>query len=151
MTDGRLVRTLAATAAFAALAAGASLIRERAGDYIYGEADNNLAAVLLDAARQRRVRIAVAESCTGGLLGKRHTDVPGSSDVFVGGVIAYEQDVYVQLGESETLYQHLSGDTESNCFVPVFGPDTVHTVQFSNPQALVDALAGSKNCHYPGD
>ena len=77
----------------AALAAGAALIRERAGDHVYGEADTNLAAVLLDAARQRRVRIAVAESCTGGLLGKRLTDVPGSSDVFVGGVIAYENAV----------------------------------------------------------
>jgi nicotinamide-nucleotide amidase len=77
----------------AALAAGAALIRERAGDHVYGEADNNLAAVLLDAARQRRVRIAVAESCTGGLLGKRLTDVPGSSDVFVGGVIAYDNAV----------------------------------------------------------
>jgi len=65
--------------------------------------------------------------------------------------IAYEQDIYVQLGESETLYQHLTGDVESECFVPVFGPGTVHTVQFSDPQALVNALQGSKNCSYPGD
>lgn len=65
--------------------------------------------------------------------------------------IAYEQDVYVQLAESETLYQHLTGDEASNCFVPVFGPDTVHTLQFSNPQALVDAIAGSEGCDYPGD
>jgi pimeloyl-ACP methyl ester carboxylesterase len=65
--------------------------------------------------------------------------------------IAYEQDIYVQLAESETLYQHLSGDYESNCFVPVFGPDMVHTVQFSNPQALVDAIESSKSCHYSGD
>lgn len=65
--------------------------------------------------------------------------------------IAYEQDIYVQLGESETLYQHLSGDATSDCFVPVFGPDTVHTVQFSNPQALVDAIDASKHCGYAGD
>lgn len=62
--------------------------------------------------------------------------------------IAYEQDIYVQLGESETLYQHLSGDETSSCFVPVFGPDTVHTLQFSSPQSLVDAIASSEGCSY---
>lgn len=65
--------------------------------------------------------------------------------------IAYEQDAYVQLGESETLYQHLTGDATSDCFVPVLGPDTVHVLQFSNPQALVDAIDGAEGCDYPGD
>jgi nicotinamide-nucleotide amidase len=80
-------------AADGALAAGAALLRQRAGEHVYGEGSANLAAVLLDAARERGVRIAVAESCTGGLVGKRLTDVPGSSDVFVGGVIAYDNSV----------------------------------------------------------
>lgn len=62
--------------------------------------------------------------------------------------IAYEEDIYVQLGESETLYQHLTGDASSGCFVPVYGPDTVHTLQFSNAQRLVDALAASEDCDY---
>ncbi|MFZ6181314.1 alpha/beta fold hydrolase [Nannocystis pusilla] len=62
--------------------------------------------------------------------------------------IAYEEDIYVQLAESETLYRHLSGDPASRCFVPVLGPDTVHVLQFSNPQALVDAIADSEDCHY---
>lgn len=62
--------------------------------------------------------------------------------------IAYEQDIYVQLAESETLYQHLSGDASSSCFVPVYGPDTVHVLQFSNPQRLVDAIAASEDCEY---
>jgi nicotinamide-nucleotide amidase len=77
----------------AALGAGAALLRERAGDHVYGEGETDLAAVLLDAARRRQKRIAVAESCTGGLVGKRLTDTPGSSDVFVGGVIAYDNAV----------------------------------------------------------
>ena len=36
----------------------------------------------------------------------------------------------------------------ARCFVPVLGPDTVHVLQFSNPEALVDAIEGSKHCHY---
>lgn len=62
--------------------------------------------------------------------------------------IAYEEDIYVQLSESEALYQHLTGDTHSHCFVPVLGPDTVHVLQFSNPEALVDAIEESEHCHY---
>jgi len=43
--------------------------------------------------RDRKLTIAVAESCTGGLLGSRITDVPGSSEYFLGGVIAYQNEV----------------------------------------------------------
>jgi len=43
--------------------------------------------------RNRKLTIAVAESCTGGLLGSRITDVPGSSEYFLGGVIAYQNEV----------------------------------------------------------
>jgi PncC family amidohydrolase len=56
---------------------------------LYGEGEDDLAALVLDAARQRGVRLAVAESCTGGLIGARLTAVPGSSDVFDGGAITY--------------------------------------------------------------
>jgi nicotinamide-nucleotide amidase len=68
-------------------------LQGRVGEFIYAEGDRDLAAVLLDACRARALRIAVAESCTGGLLGARLTAIPGSSDVFVGGVIAYANEV----------------------------------------------------------
>jgi len=43
--------------------------------------------------RKRGLTIAVAESCTGGLLASRITDIPGSSEYFLGGVIAYQNEV----------------------------------------------------------
>lgn len=72
------------------LRSAADLLRARAGDSVYGEGDSDLAGLVLDAARHQGLHLAVAESCTGGLLGARLTEIPGSSDVFVGGVIAYD-------------------------------------------------------------
>jgi nicotinamide-nucleotide amidase len=83
----------------ARLDVAAELLRSRAGDRIYGEGDADLAAVVLQAARTLGLRLAVAESCTGGLLAKRLTDTPGSSDVVVGGVVAYDNAVKTALLE----------------------------------------------------
>lgn len=83
------------------LARFAESIRAEIPEGIYGADETDLAAVLLDMCRADGLRLAVAESCTGGLLGARLTAVPGSSDVFVGGVIAYANDVKVaELGVS---------------------------------------------------
>ncbi len=71
----------------------AALIHEKAGRFIYGEGDDDLAALMLAACAERKATIAVAERCTGGLLGGRLTAIPGSSSVFQGGIIAYSNDV----------------------------------------------------------
>jgi nicotinamide-nucleotide amidase len=71
------------------LAASADRLRAVVGDAVYGEDGADLAAVVLDLCRERRLTLGVAESCTGGLLGARLTAIPGSSDVVLGGVIAY--------------------------------------------------------------
>jgi nicotinamide-nucleotide amidase len=87
-------RGVPADTADAALGAGEALLRDRiGGHYVYGTGDQDLAAIVLDLCRARGLRIAVAESCTGGLLGGRLTAIPGSSDVFWGGVIAYDNSV----------------------------------------------------------
>jgi nicotinamide-nucleotide amidase len=72
-------------------------LRERIGERVYGEGSVDLAAVVVEMCRIRGVRIAVGESCTGGLVGARLTAIPGSSAVFVGGVIAYADQVKVDL------------------------------------------------------
>ena len=79
------------------LAATAARLRERAGENYYGGDASDLAAVVLDQLRARELRLAVAESCTGGLLGSRITAIPGSSDVFAGGVVAYDDRVKHEL------------------------------------------------------
>src|SRR5439155_2629127 len=71
------------------LAAAVTGLRERAGEHCYGEDGTDLAAVVLDALRARDAKLAVGESCTGGLLAGRVTAVPGAADVFVGAVVAY--------------------------------------------------------------
>jgi len=68
-------------------------LRDRVGAYSYGEDDADLAAVVLERCRALNFKLAVAESCTGGMLGERITSIPGSSDVFLGGVIAYHDGV----------------------------------------------------------
>ncbi|HEX2723308.1 MAG TPA: competence/damage-inducible protein A [Gemmatimonadaceae bacterium] len=86
-------RGLSPMEADAALAAGVMKLRAAAGRYVYGEDAADLADVVLDLCRRKDVKIAVAESCTGGLLGARLTAIAGSSDVFVGGVLAYDNSV----------------------------------------------------------
>ncbi|MBP2648750.1 MAG: Competence-damaged protein [Gemmatimonadetes bacterium] len=83
----------------ARLDAGAAELRRRAGAHVYGEGEETLADIVVGLLRARGLTIGVAESCTGGLLGGRLTDVPGSSEVFRGGIIAYDNSVKV--GELE--------------------------------------------------
>ena len=58
--------------------------------------------------RARNLKLATAESCTGGLVADRITDVPGSSDYYVGGVVAYAYEAKVALLHVswDTLRQH---------------------------------------------
>ncbi len=78
------------------LAAAAEKIRAKVGKFVYGEGDDDLAAIILLACAERAATIAVAESCTGGLLGGRLTAIPGSSAVFLGGTIAYSNAVKIR-------------------------------------------------------
>jgi nicotinamide-nucleotide amidase len=82
-----------AAEAQALLAPVESQIRARAADACFGTDDDSLAAVVLERLRARGQTLAVAESCTGGGLGAVLAAVPGASDVFLGGVIAYANAV----------------------------------------------------------
>ena len=76
------------------------LVRERSPERpvaLVRQGAVDLAAVVLDVCREQHLRLAVAESCTGGLLGARITAIPGSSEVFLGGVLAYDNSVKSEL------------------------------------------------------
>jgi nicotinamide-nucleotide amidase len=67
------------------------------GDRVFGVGSDGLPEITGELLRRHRLRLAVAESCTGGLVAKRVTDVPGSSAYFVGGVTAYENSVKTEV------------------------------------------------------
>ncbi len=67
-------------------------------EYVYAEGANDtgpIEAIVLALCRKRALTLATAESCTGGMVAERLTGVPGASDVFVGSIVAYADDVKV--------------------------------------------------------
>ena len=52
-----------------------------------------MAEIVLDLCRTRDLKLATAESCTGGMVAARLTAIPGASDVFVGSIVAYANEV----------------------------------------------------------
>ena len=68
-------------------------IVELLGNDVYGVDVDSLEQVVGDGLRAKGLKLAVAESCTGGLLSKRITDIPGCSDYYQGGVCSYANEV----------------------------------------------------------
>ena len=68
-------------------------VRARFGSLIYGADVTSLEEVVLSLLKQRKLTFGCAESCTGGLIAKRFTDLPGASAVFRGGVVSYTDGV----------------------------------------------------------
>jgi len=97
-TDLRLtVRNAKSDDADRRLADAAARLQSVVGEAVYGEDGADLAETVLDLCRERALTLAVAESCTGGLLGARLTAIPGSSDTVLGGVIAYANEIKTAL------------------------------------------------------
>ncbi|MDQ6886014.1 MAG: competence/damage-inducible protein A [Gemmatimonadota bacterium] len=113
-TDLRLtVRGIPASDAARKLDRGVSAIRARVGRWIYAEGEATLAEVVLGLCRAGSVRIATAESCTGGMLGAMLTAIPGSSDVFLGGAIVYANELKTSLvGVPEVLIREQGAVSE---------------------------------------
>jgi nicotinamide-nucleotide amidase len=94
-----------------------SLLRQTLGDVVYGRGEQTLAEVVGGLLTEREETIAVAESCTGGLLAKLLTDIPGASKYFTSGWITYSNTAKTQeLGVPAELiekYGAVSGEVGS--------------------------------------
>jgi nicotinamide-nucleotide amidase len=97
------------------------------GDYIFGYNQQSLEEVIGNLLRTRKLTLAVAESCTGGMLGEIITSTPGSSDYFKGGIISYDgelkeklldvsRDIMIQFGQvSEPVARAMAEGVRKKC------------------------------------
>ncbi len=85
-----------------------SEVRRRAGQWLYGVDDETLETVVVREAVSAGLKIATAESCTGGLIASRITDVPGSSETFLEGLVCYANEAKMDLlgVPAEVIEQH---------------------------------------------
>ena len=88
-------------------------VRDLLGDVVYGVDVESLEEVVSALLRERELTLSAAESCTGGLIAKRITDLPGASQVFRGGVVSYTNDVKAGvLGVPERLLEECGAVSE---------------------------------------
>jgi nicotinamide-nucleotide amidase len=102
------VTTRTKQAADQLLAAAVSDLQAALGDVVYSTDGRTIEAIVGELLRARRMTIAVAESCSGGLLLSRLTDVPGSSDYVHGGVVCYSNRAKVEWADvpEELIVRH---------------------------------------------
>jgi nicotinamide-nucleotide amidase len=85
-----------------------AIVRAEMGSFIYGTDDDEIETVVVRLLTERKQTLALAESCTGGCIAHRITNVPGASVVLMAGLVTYSNETKGKfLGvRSETLAQH---------------------------------------------
>jgi nicotinamide-nucleotide amidase len=107
---------------YQAAEAFANKVKERFIKHYFGDDSQSPAEVLVSRLKEKGYTLAVAESCTGGLLGGAITAVNGSSQAFVGGVISYSNDVKInQLGVPKDIIDQYGAVSEECAIAMVNG------------------------------
>lgn len=75
----------------------ADLIHQRELDFVFARKDSSLERTVIELLQQNRLTVATAESCTGGMIASRLTDIPGASEVFMGSVVSYDNNIKEQV------------------------------------------------------
>jgi nicotinamide-nucleotide amidase len=95
----------------------AKILYDKAGNYIWSEDKENLAEVVGELLLQEKKTLSVAESCTGGWLGREITAVAGSSEYFLGGIISYSNEVKInQLKVSKETIERYGAVSQQTAF-----------------------------------
>ena len=91
------------------------ILQSEVGQFVYGIDADSMERVLVDKLHEHGLTLSAAESCTGGLIAKRITDIPGCSDVFFGGCVTYTNEVKQRLlgVSAETLDAHGAVSSET--------------------------------------
>lgn len=90
-----------------------SYLMEKIADYVVGTDSEDIVLSVSNKLRQKKLTVAVAESCTGGLLGANFTNYSGSSDIFTGGIIAYSNNIKIDiLGVDRTTLENYGAVSE---------------------------------------
>ena len=121
-------------------------IRKHLGDHIFSSNGASLAEALGSSLRGRRWSIAVAESCTGGLLGAMITSAAGSSDYFRGGVIAYADEVKIKLLDvpPSLIEQHGAVSEEVAAAMAVGAKESLHSTVALSITGIAGPGGGTK-------
>ena len=96
-------------------AAVASLVRERLGEAVFGEREDSFAGAVGERLRRSRVTLAIAESCTGGLVGSMLTAIPGSSDYLLLDAVTYANSAKTQVLGVEPDLLRAYGAVSAEC------------------------------------
>ena len=72
-------------------------VKEKLGDVVYGMDVECIEEAVIQLLREKRLRFSAAESCTGGDIARRITDIPGASECFLGGVVTYTNEAKAKL------------------------------------------------------
>ena len=113
---------------------------ELIGDYVYGFDDDTLETIIGQLLRNRKMTIATAESCTGGYIAHRITSVPGSSEYFLGAVIAYANQIKTnELNVASDIIKNFGAVSEQ---VVKLMAENVRTKFNTNYSIAVSGIAG---------
>jgi nicotinamide-nucleotide amidase len=129
-----------------AIAQAEARLEDILGPTIWGYDEETLEDIVGDMLRQRGLTLATMESCTGGLLASIITDAPGSSDYFVGGLVAYTADMKATFGVEATMARaarsRLGADIGAG-LTGVAGPSEVEGKPVGTVHIAIDSDRGS--------
>jgi len=91
----------------------AQRVRDKISEFVFAEGEITMEEVVGRLLIEKKIKLAVAESCTGGLIGHRLTNVPGSSNYLIGDLVTYSNEMKTDLlGVSETTLRSVGAVSE---------------------------------------